>query len=173
MTIDNLGAIGDFIGGIAVIAGLVFVGFQLRNANREARLAANQKYAELVTDMSKTLSADTEISEIFLKGLNGLESLDQVERLRFITLTSGIILRNWESLYSYKREGRLESRLWNGAETMLHSLIDTKGFKDIWEIRSSWFEPSFQSYVNRLLTKKSNSDLLHSYGVTPVSETDI
>ncbi len=37
MTIEELGAWGDFIGGVAVLAGLIFVGVQLIVANRESR----------------------------------------------------------------------------------------------------------------------------------------
>ena len=48
MNIQELAAWGEFIGGIAVVAGLFFVGIQLRIANRESRLAANRTYAESI-----------------------------------------------------------------------------------------------------------------------------
>ena len=42
MTIEDLGAWGDFIGGVAVVAGLIFVGIQLKIGNRETRLKAGK-----------------------------------------------------------------------------------------------------------------------------------
>ena len=42
MDIMELGAIGELIGGFAVIASLVFVGFQVRQTNQLARNAAIQ-----------------------------------------------------------------------------------------------------------------------------------
>ena len=47
MGIEELGAWGDFIGGIAVLAGLIFVGIQLLGANKEARAATIQSALEM------------------------------------------------------------------------------------------------------------------------------
>ena len=47
MLIEQLGAWGDFIGGIAVVAGLVFVGIQLLGANRETRAATIQSSLQM------------------------------------------------------------------------------------------------------------------------------
>ena len=40
MNIEEMAAWGKFLGGLAVIAGLLFVGLQLLASNREAKAAA-------------------------------------------------------------------------------------------------------------------------------------
>ena len=40
MDIMELGAIGELVGGVAVIASLIYVGFQVRQSNSVARAAA-------------------------------------------------------------------------------------------------------------------------------------
>ena len=45
MPIEQLAAWGEFVGGVAVVAGLIFVALQLRVSNREARIAVAPRHA--------------------------------------------------------------------------------------------------------------------------------
>ena len=68
MKIEQLAAWGEFLGGIAVVAGLVFVGLQLMSANREAQLAANRSYAEFFNTLGSMLTGSSEIADIWYRG---------------------------------------------------------------------------------------------------------
>jgi hypothetical protein len=172
MNWEAIGAIGDFIGGIAVVAGLIFVGLQLRTANREARIVANQKYADVMIDIAKQLSSTQEMSDIFSRGLVGLDALEQGEKARFITLVGSIILRSWENLHAYNVEGKLEARTWRGSEQSLKSLVVTKGFDDVWGMRRNWFGPSFQIYIDKPIQERTDQNLLDEYGVEAQKRID-
>ncbi len=167
MTIDELGAWGEFIGGIAVIAGLVFVGIQLLIANREARVATNQKFADSITDLGLLLSNSTEMSDIWYRGLTGIENLEIAERVRFSSMIGNNFLRTFENLHSHYQDGRLDNRLWAGAERLLKSAVVNKGFMEISELRKLWYDPSFQSFIDGLIEGGSDLNLLESYGLSP------
>ena len=156
MTIDDLGAWGDFLGGFAVLAGLVFVGMQLVISNREARLAANRNYAESIVNVTMALVGDAEFADIYLRGNQGLKHLEGSERVRFIAFISSGMLRTWEPLYLEHCAGRLDSSVWNGAEATLSAGLSTKGFQDVWSLRKHWFEKDFQVYVDLLIEKDEN-----------------
>jgi hypothetical protein len=57
MNIEELAAWGEFLGGVAVIAGLLFVGLQLLASNREAKAATNQNYAASISVFCKVVVA--------------------------------------------------------------------------------------------------------------------
>jgi len=83
MGIEQLGAWGEFIGGIAVLGGLVFVGVQLLGANREARAATIQSALEM------QLMVDTELAryaDTWNKVVSNQTIEDDSERRRAIIL---------------------------------------------------------------------------------------
>lgn len=172
MTIDDLGALGDFIGGFAVIAGLFFVGLQLLAANREARAAANRLYADSIIDMGRLIYESTEMADIWVRGLAGLDDLEINERVRFMGLIGTNMLKRWENLHSLKASNRLDESVWDSAEQMLGPLLNSKGFAEVWFQRKHWYRPSFQSYIDSLMAKGTGPSLLESYGKSHEAHSD-
>ena len=172
MTINDLGAIGDFFGGLAVIAGLVFVGLQLRTANREARISANQMFADSIIGMGKIIYESDEMSDIWIRGLTGLDCLKPNERVRFMGVVSNNMLRKWENLHSQKVNKRLDKSVWISAEQTLRPLLNTKGFTDVWALRKPWYRPSFQSYIEKLVAQAVGPNLLEIYETIDEAESD-
>lgn len=165
MNVNELAAWGEFIGGIGVVAGLVFVGIQIRVFNAESRAAANEAYAQGYANLGLLLASEGELAEIFLKGQEGLETLQGAERLRFLSYYSNGVFRTYENLYSQRRSGRLDDRVWAGAELALRQMIGTRGFKDIWPLRKGWYGTEFQGYMDNLLAEDLHEgELLRSYG---------
>ncbi|MGR8949566.1 MAG: hypothetical protein ACU84Q_16095 [Gammaproteobacteria bacterium] len=164
MSIDELAAWGEFIGGLGVIAGLVFVGIQLYISNKESRYAANESYAQSISNIGLLLASESDLAELFVRGADGLDNLDPTERLRYITFFSNGMLRMYENLYSQHRSGRLEERIWSGAEITLRYAIGSRGFKDVWSLRRNWYENKFREYIDLLVKEDTHSgELLQSY----------
>ena len=164
MAIEELAAWGEFIGGLGVVAGLVFVGIQLHISNKESRHAANESYAQSIANIGLLLASESDLADIFLRGADGLDNLDPSERLRYITFFSNGMLRTYENLYSQHRSGRLEAQIWSGAEITLRYAAGAKGFKDVWSLRKNWYEKEFQAYVDRIVAEDSHAgELQESY----------
>ena len=79
MTIVELGAIGELVGGVAVIASLLFVGMQLRQGNATDQLSANLGLQSSHNETVGLLMADT---RLLLDGLEAFNGLPEAERLR-------------------------------------------------------------------------------------------
>jgi hypothetical protein len=164
---QELAAWGEFIGGIAVVAGLFFVGIQLRIANRESRLAANRTYAESIIGLGTLLNSNEEIAEIWFKGIHGLDKLTPVETARFFALFSNNILRTFENLHSHNQSGYLEDHIWNGAVTMLQSTLIYPGCKEAWESRRTFFNPAYQAFIDEIISNDSGKETVTLYTVSP------
>ncbi len=119
MGIEQLGAWGDFIGGIAVLGGLVFVGVQLLGANREARAATIQSALEM------QLMVDTELAryaDTWNKVVSNQTIEDDSERRRAIILFN-LVITLIENRHYQSQAGFLDSSSWEASLETLHKLL--------------------------------------------------
>ncbi len=82
MNWEAIGAIGEIIGAAGVIVTLVYLAVQIRQ-NTAATNRANVKDVFQSNSAALTSLLEESVSEIFVKGLKSLESLNEVERYRF------------------------------------------------------------------------------------------
>ena len=119
MGIEQLGAWGDFIGGIAVLGGLVFVGVQLLGANREARAATIQSSLEM------QLMVDTELAryaDTWNKVVSNQTIEDDSERRRAIILFN-LVVTTTENRHHQFQAGYLDNNSWEASLETLPKLL--------------------------------------------------
>ena len=91
MSYTALGAIGEFIAGLATVITLVYLVFQIRLNNRLAISTLEHKLNSRVYDRRLTISRDTEFSEFLAKDWNSTD-LTKVEKTKisqYITMLIG------------------------------------------------------------------------------------
>jgi len=88
--IEDLGNLGDFVGGIAVVVTLVYLAIQvrqntvqLRRASDLASVEAGDLTVQAFSRFRERIVADAGVAELYLKGLRDPDMLDAAERLRF------------------------------------------------------------------------------------------
>lgn len=64
MNWDAIGAIGELVGAVAVVATLGYLAIQIRLQNKEARLAANQDLQRAIREQSDSIRGDPEMVQI-------------------------------------------------------------------------------------------------------------
>ena len=111
MEVEQLGAWGDFIGGIAVLAGLVFVGVQLLGANRETRAATIQSslHMQILVDVELAKYSDT-----WQKVISNASIDDQSELRRAIILFN-LVMTTMENRYHQFQAGYLDKSSWEAS----------------------------------------------------------
>ena len=75
MDIMELGAIGELVGGIAVIATLVYLALQVRQGTQVARAQVQQESSRMSTELF--LSADREILDLFTQAAKDPKGLSE------------------------------------------------------------------------------------------------
>ena len=93
MKLKRYALIAEIVGGLAVIVGLIFVGLELRQNTIMQKVTATQT---LVVDYENAIDAigqDTKIACIYVRGINGLENLNGIERYRFLFCGSTFFAR--------------------------------------------------------------------------------
>ena len=144
MNIIELGAIGELVGGVAVIGSLIYLALQVRGSAREQRAASMRESTREMASVIQDIAGSQERAEIWLKGMNDFDGLESAERLRFSGIV-GHLLRLTEQLYYQSRGGGVE--VWGGFENQLHDIAAYPGFVDWWPTRAHWYGAKFRTFV--------------------------
>lgn len=129
---------------LAVVAGIIFLGVELRQNNSLLRQEAGNVYFSNRVVLSEMLMQDGELAAIYVKAAKD-EELDDVEALR-IDRYYRRLYRGFEWEYLQSREGLLDLRR-NGEWARM--INENKYSRDVWR----WFsetaaEQSFVTFVN-------------------------
>lgn len=155
MTLQDWGAIGDLVGGVAIIVSLLYVGLQIRHGTNATRSATNQAFSAQYSEIMLRLTCP-EFSVIWWKGLQGLNNLENEEVPAFMGFMAAIV-RTYETFYFERLEGRFESRMFESWMTQLIDVFDNEGARDYWELRRHNFSPEFATYVEEEVARSSPS----------------
>jgi len=84
---DAIGAVGEILGAAGVLGSLVYLGFQIRENTQSLQAANLQSVLDGARDRYfLPMATSGEVSEIFARGLNSFNELDDVEKRRFFYL---------------------------------------------------------------------------------------
>ena len=148
MNWDAVGALGETVGAFAVVVSLIYLALQLRTQNRESQIASVHEIMEGFRNAMAILE-HKEKADIFLRGNENYDSLDDVEMMQYIAIGQQI-LRVWEEAYHQHRVNRLPSHVWEPMQKQFAQFISTNGAKRLWELRSQGYSDQFVSYIAEL-----------------------
>lgn len=84
MTLQDLGALGEIIGAVAVVLSLLYVAAQIRQNTRSLRSATSFAVNQALAELNGRWVANTDgFTDLWLRGCADLDSLDPTERERF------------------------------------------------------------------------------------------
>jgi len=160
MSLQDWGALGELIGGVAIIVSLIYVGLQVRQGTKATYAATNQSFSAQYSDIMLKIT-EMDVREIFWKGLSGLKNLQGSENVAFMTLMSSII-RTYETFYFEQIEGRFKSKIFDSWITQLIDLFGNEGVREYWEIRGHNFSVEFVRYVEERVAESTPKAMYQS-----------
>lgn len=145
--IENLGNIGDLIGGLGVIATLIYLATQIRQNTSSHRMVSIQQIISTSVTISVGASAGP-IPAIFAKCERN-ERLTDVEFAQFLMYVWSALTNHWQ-IYHQHQNGMIDREL---LDTFMARL---KGTMDISIVRAMWpnrikhgFPADFQEYIDQ------------------------
>ena len=156
MTLTDLSSLGSFISGIAVLASLIFVGFQLRQNTQAVRATASQAHASNLQQIVTPVVENGEVARLWRLGLLDIESLTDDEVVRFVAFTSGLF-RFYESARLQWLHGQLDIEHWQNVALQAADFARQPGIKHFWKIRGHWHSAEFQKWYESLPKEKLHS----------------
>lgn len=158
MTIVELGAIGEFVGSIAVLATLGYLAVQVNQTKRAVQSASLQTGIATMTQNSQNVAADPDYSEIVVKGFFDSSDLNATDWFRF-GLWMTCMFHVFQQYFLDSEKGLGDARVWAGEERAMKDLLAMPGVARWWrEMPALPFSDVFIEHVNAVLSSSEETE---------------
>ena len=172
MNIMELGAIGELVGGVAVIASLLFVGLQIRANTRTVRADAGTRAQMEWADLNRVLSQhpDRETIVRFLDPGESYSDFTPNERNAIVFFMRSIAMQ-FEAQFVQYRANLLDPEVWATHAKGFASLLRPSAARQWWESEKAVpiYTPSFLEAIDAAESVLIPSDNLTG-GTPPKSQ---
>ena len=158
MSIQDLGAIGDLIAAIGVVASLFYLAVQIRQNTRQidenikaSKAAAVNTSLQLISNNRIAIYSDEGTAGIWQRGLNDPNSLDALEKLRFRVIFSNVMDALFNT-YSLTKATNFSPETWASQIATVRRIIRTKGGEWFWGEYQHEYRQDFRSEIFSILT---------------------
>ena len=162
MTLEQLAFMAEILGGVGVIASLLYLAFEVRKQGQLSRINAAAQLADKWSGFMTPIHDDAVLSAIWLKGISSFEDLNDVDKLRF-SAYFGQILKTSESLHMQLLKGSLDRMTWRGIERVIRDIIVLPGSQAWWKTRQHWYSDDFQALIEGLIAKGDSAPIFQTY----------
>ena len=157
MSLLEWGALGELIGGAAIIISLIYVGIQVRQNTMAQRLSTSHQIAEDLADVYLFPSGSNEMAQIFIDGLSGNE-LKGPAHMRFYGYLHKFF-RTMENAHYQFQYGALEWDAFEGVTRQFQYIVSTPGGQTYWRERGQWYTAEFSTYVDNLIATNNQGEI--------------
>ena len=147
ITLETLANLGEFVGAIAVVASLVYLGYQVRQNTQSLRTENYARVLDRVSTMQARLSSDPAFSELVARGAADVSRLTVIERVQF-TWTFYEMFGAFEFMFHQVEAGALSDEVWKRWSGTLAWWISLPGVRAWWVARPAPFSASFTVYMD-------------------------
>jgi hypothetical protein len=149
MNWDEVSAISQAIGSIAVVFSVLYLAMQVHRSTRIAKLAAQDAAATALREVTKPFAENAELARVWRVGLEDLQTLSAEEQARFFHSTYQF-LKAFETIHFHHVYGLMDDQIWQGWCGLLQHYIASPGIEHYWRRRHDLFSKRFQSFIETL-----------------------
>jgi len=161
MEIETLYFLTQIIAAIAMIASLIFVGFQLRQNTEQIRIASVESYYNILSDHLSDTINNPELSELFNRGYNDADGLNTLEKNKLFNLYAKIT-RGYQVLHYQYKKNAFDTEFWDSAQNHLADLLLSKIYVEFWASRRHHYNGEFQELINNLISDHPKQPIFKS-----------
>ena len=150
MDFETAGAIGEALGGLAIVISLLYVGIELSRNNKITRATTSYMGAHLWAEMNTSMSSEGELFEILVKASQG-EPLTVTEDYRRSNIMRSMLQR-LDGLYFLHKAGLLETELWETRVEWTRRFLEAPHIQEWWTVEkeTSNYSPSLISELEKV-----------------------
>ena len=140
----------QILGGVGVIASIVYVGIQIRNNARALRASTYQQLSVISLQVWLAMAHNGETTGIMLRGSDDFSALDRVEKARFRFVVMGYV-KGFENAWFQRNIGTLRESDWKAVTSDLNSFFSTPSAHTAWPMVKSRFNAEFTAFLDDVL----------------------
>jgi hypothetical protein len=147
VTLQDLGDLGDFIGGLLLVVSLFYVAFQIRQNTIAQRMSAFQESVRAANDLSSLLATHPGLNALLLRARENLSALEPEER-NVVSQVLSIGLRNFALNRELAEKELIPSGICEAYETNLRPFLDSPAGRTWWAENAAFFDVRFRSFLD-------------------------
>ena len=163
MNWEAIGAIGEIVGAAGVIATLVYLAYQIRQNTTQleqntlaAKAAAQNASNEALRENRKAIFESLDMSEIYFRGNQKPEELDEVSLLRYRLIIMNVTEVMLE-IYTQTLITGFSPETWHTqGKTLVKRVLATSGGQWFWANFADNYTADFRAEVDRILLPASS-----------------
>ena len=150
MSLQDLGAIGEVVGAVAVVVSLIYVAHQIRENSRHVRASMYYATNDAFYRWFAVLAGHPDLSELWLRAARG-ETLEPDEQMRLGSVAAMLFLA-YENNYEQLKLGAIERDTLSLARSDITRLLSQPALQLWWQRRApSTLTPEFRRAVEAML----------------------
>ena len=165
MNWQAIGAIGEVVGGLAVIFSLVYLAFQVRQSTRQMFESSRDAHLNAIGvtlqgfSRWRALLSNSENAELWIRGCQSYSSLSEAEQLQFRCLIEELFF-TYQALHQRMQESVYDNEPWNRQRESLAAILVTPGGTEWWNARGGLCDPVFAAELEEAAStiRQSGSD---------------
>ena len=150
MNWDAIGAVGDFVSGIAVIATLIYLSKQLRDSARQQRMDSHRAISEEFNRINDMLLS-MENTGMLVRACSDWDGATAQEQH-----LSGVFFNKFmnhiQTMFLMWESGTVDDSIYEAEEEMSCVFLVTSGGKKWWELFQDGFSTRFRDRINSKLS---------------------
>ena len=161
MNIMELGALGEFVGSIGVIATLVYLAIQIRQNSRTLQSTSFQESTNSLNYINMQAATDSELIRVVASD-KSFDEFDPEDKARYGLLMLSIF-RVTETTFYQRNEGTVAMAGWTRQEATLRRQLLSPLVRDWWRSTPFGFTPEFTTLVEGVITEAGPDRSFHVY----------
>jgi hypothetical protein len=157
VTLNELGSLGEFISGLAVVVTLIYLALQIRHNTRAVRSSMHQDMNESTLRIAESVSDNENVGRIVLKAEEDYDNLTREERIRFEAYAERVF-GNFESVFYSYRNSMIEQDLWESWESSYLDDISRDALRRFWQDERPRHLRDFMDFVDQFYRTCSAND---------------
>jgi hypothetical protein len=128
---NAIGAVGEILGAIAVLASLIYLAGQVRASTRFARSEAETEFQVRWNAMFDGLAGSVDRASVFRRGLHGLAHLSPDERVTLLNALGKMVDVQRIGMRMHEK-GLLDHDLYEAGNNAVASILRSPGGREFW-----------------------------------------
>ncbi len=148
MSLETWAAVATLVGNVTLVITLLFVGLQVRQAERNQRALMQQGRADRIGQQAIEVASDRELAHVFNKGMFEPEKLTREEFERYLLIGRAIFVSAEDSFLQH-REGMLDATAFHSQTIGQRRMMAMwPGARALWRVMATQYGDEFRQHMD-------------------------